>query len=203
MAGLTLSSGPAAEPMTTAEAKTHLRVSGTDDDTYIDTLIGAARHWVELFTGRALIDQTWVLKLDKFPDSGCPIWLPKPPLSSVTSITYTDTDGNTGQTFNSANYDVDTASDTQLAGIYEGYNETWPDTRDEINSVTVTYVAGYGSAATSIPDPIVHACKLLVGRWYCTRASALVEPGGMIPSAQALLEPYRVHNTQFAEQIYG
>lgn len=62
---------PEIEPVTLAEAKRHLRVSdevgspelpGPDDDD-IAGLIVSAREWVEGFTGRALIDQTWRLTI--------------------------------------------------------------------------------------------------------------------------------------------
>jgi hypothetical protein len=56
---------PSIEPVTLAEMKRHLRafMSVTDDDDDITNLIVAAREWVEDYTGRALIDQTWRLSL--------------------------------------------------------------------------------------------------------------------------------------------
>ena len=45
---------PATEPITTAEAKAHLRVSHSTDDTYIDALVAAARMVVEDRTGLRL-----------------------------------------------------------------------------------------------------------------------------------------------------
>ena len=56
-------SGPDIEPITLAEAKRHLGefddVTTRDDD--VSGLIQAAREWVEDYTARALIDQTWRL----------------------------------------------------------------------------------------------------------------------------------------------
>ena len=50
---LTLQTAPASEPVTRDEAKTHCRVIGTADDSYVDSLITAARLYVERRTGRA------------------------------------------------------------------------------------------------------------------------------------------------------
>lgn len=56
---------PEIEPITLAEMKLHLRcfASVTDLDAEITDLIVGAREWVEDYTGRALIDQTWRLTL--------------------------------------------------------------------------------------------------------------------------------------------
>jgi hypothetical protein len=54
---------PDIEPILLAEMKAHLRVTDTDNDTLITGLITGAREWVEDYTGRALIDQTWRLTL--------------------------------------------------------------------------------------------------------------------------------------------
>lgn len=58
-------SQPDIEPVTLAEMKRHLRcfLSVTDEDDDITALIVAAREWVEDYTARALIDQTWRLTL--------------------------------------------------------------------------------------------------------------------------------------------
>ena len=50
MAGLTVVTAPSATPITLAEAKTFLRIDTSDDDTLINTLIGAARDYFEEYT---------------------------------------------------------------------------------------------------------------------------------------------------------
>lgn len=54
---------PEIEPVTLAEAKRHIKqfagVTSEDDD--ITLLIQVAREWVEDYTGRALVDQSWRL----------------------------------------------------------------------------------------------------------------------------------------------
>lgn len=58
---------PDIEPVTLAEMKVHLRgfTSVSDDDAQVTKLIVGAREWVEDYTGRALIDQTWRLTMNK------------------------------------------------------------------------------------------------------------------------------------------
>lgn len=60
-------SEPEIEPVSLAEMKRHLKefdsVTARDGD--ITALIIGAREWVEDYTGRALIDQTWRLTIDQ------------------------------------------------------------------------------------------------------------------------------------------
>lgn len=67
MFALELLSGPDIEPVTLQEMKQHLReyASMTEMDATITSLITAAREWAEQFTGRALIDQTWRLTVER------------------------------------------------------------------------------------------------------------------------------------------
>ena len=54
---------PASEPVTAAEVFRYLRqVAGGEDDALMPRLIGAAREFVELYTGRAMITQQWQLQ---------------------------------------------------------------------------------------------------------------------------------------------
>ena len=103
---LRLKTSPAKEPVSLAEAKLHLKIEATDtgEDSLIKRLIVVARRRAEVSTGRALVTQTWTLALDGFP--GGVIEVPRPPLSSVTSITYIDPEGAT-QTVAADRYRVD------------------------------------------------------------------------------------------------
>jgi len=67
----TVSAEPSAEPILLADARSYLGIpSGfTDRDAEITRIIKAARITVENATGRALITQTRVLKLDEWPQS--------------------------------------------------------------------------------------------------------------------------------------
>jgi len=170
VSALRLSVGPTVEPVTLAEMKAFLRVDSHDDDDLIeDALIPAARRYAEeVLTWRTFINTTWILTLDSFPPV---IEVPRPPLSSVTSIAYTDTSGD-AQTFAAASYQVDTSSEP--GRIQPAYGEVWPSVRSELNAVRVTFVAGYGAAASNVPEGIKMGIRQLVAHWYEAREPVVV-----------------------------
>lgn len=194
MVSMSLVNAPDEEPVTTVEAKDHLRVEHDADDTLIDTLIAAAREHVEAFTRRALITQTWDMVLDAFPPrSDIPIVPMKPPLRSVESITYKDSTGSE-KTWDASKYVTDTPTGpfAPHGRILPAHGEAYPSTIDEINAVTVKFEAGYGDAE-DVPEAIKRALLLLVGHLYEHRESiALGTTATEIPQGLAyLLWPYR------------
>lgn len=64
---LVLTSGPALEPVTLAEAKAHLRVDHNHEDSLIQSLIITSRLHIEAALGLALITQSWAYFLDRWP----------------------------------------------------------------------------------------------------------------------------------------
>lgn len=201
---LVLVTAPAEEPVSLPEAKLFLRQDGDADDTLIESFIRAARQHIDGrdgWLGRALVTQTWDLVLDAFPtwyDSmvGPVITVPLAPLVSVTSITYTDSNG-TPTVLASTEYTVDTK--THPGRIVPAYGKVWPSTRYSIpNAVTVRFVAGYG-AADDVPEGIRFAIKALVAHWYEQREAA--SPGGLVEvpmHVQNLLAPYRLYGLCYA-----
>ena len=150
---------PSVEPLDLAEVKLQRRVSGTDDDVELSRLISGARQYAENYTGRSFITQTWDLFLDKFESK---IEIPMPRLQSVTTVKYTDTDGNQ-QTLSSSLYTVNTNAEPGY--IIPAYNESWPDIRDVPDAVEIRYIAGYGDASTDVPEDLRHALLLMIGEW--------------------------------------
>ena len=154
-------SAPAAEPITLALAKQHLRVDFSEDDAYITALITAARQQVEKLMNRAIFNRKMLLTLDYFPwpgwDSttgstahdyfmrwyyrGLTICLPKPATVSVQSITYIANDGVTVETIAAQNYIVDVTSEPARIAPRPGY--TWPYQQNYIpGQISVNYTAG-------------------------------------------------------------
>ena len=189
--GLTRTPAPTVEPITRAEAKAHSRVTVSDDDDYIDALIAVVRDRIEQHTRRALLTQTWQLTLDNWPTGRRDILLPWAPLQSVSSITYVDTSGTT-QTWSSSNYTVNTGATPGRVRLK--YDELYPSARFQPDAITVTYVAGYGATASTVPAGIVHACKILCGHYYDNREPVVTGTiASPIPETwKALLGPYRV-----------
>ena len=139
---------PAVEPVTLAALKLRCRVDHDEDDSILTGHIVTARQECEQRTQRALVTQTHRQTVDRFSDAFKLDW---PPLQSVTSIKYDDTDGNE-QTLDSASYIVDTASEPGY--VVPAVLTEWPDIIDRINAIRVTYVAGYGDAAADVPQAL-------------------------------------------------
>jgi uncharacterized phiE125 gp8 family phage protein len=192
---LTRQTSPAVEPVTVAEAKAHLRVDVSDDDTYIGTLITAAREWCEQYLDRTLVNTQWVMRFDSFPPDGTQdIELPRPPMSlagttTAVSLTFTSETGGT-QAYSTASFRVDRNSTP--GAVKTLYGQTWPPHLMDDNAVSVTWWAGYGSAGSSVPAAVRHAILMVVGILYEKRAAA--ESGSLneVPfGVKSLLDSHR------------
>lgn len=186
---LTQVTPPAVEPVSPAEAKRHLRVEGADEDAMLGTLITAARRQAESYMGRALITQVWEMDLDRFPYGE--IGLPRPPLQSLERLAYVAANGVV-QTIEAAKYRVD--AKREPGRVTPVHGATWPATRAVTNAVTVRFTAGYGGAASDVPEDIRQAILLIVGRLYAHREDVLTGPIAtrMPHGAESLMGPYRV-----------
>jgi uncharacterized phiE125 gp8 family phage protein len=187
--GLTRLTAPAVEPVTLAEAKAHLRVEHSADDTLISALIVAAREAAESRTGRALITQTWRSTHAEWPDD---IALPRPPLVSVQTVTYLDADG-VRQTLAGSSYLVIT--DSLVGNILPAYGASWPTARAEPGSIRIDYTAGYGNAA-AVPQALKVWMLLVIGTWYSQREAIVTGTiVNEIPRGfwEGLLDPYLIH----------
>lgn len=194
---LNLGTAPTVYPVTAAHVKEHLRVDAsfvTDDD-LITRYIATATDFVEKFTNRALVEQTWVMKLDAFPngsgDRGRYIELPKPPGISVTSITYVDTAGAT-QTLASNQYTV--LADHWQPFVCEAYGCSWPSVRSQPDAVAVTWLAGYARTGSdyrvNVPEAIKSAIWMHVQGQYDNLPAA--DWQALERAIKNLIEPYRV-----------
>ncbi len=160
--------GATAAVVTAAEFKTHARIYHTQDDAYIATLILSATQVIEAETRRALINRSFAYQLEGFPADG-EIILPRSPLSSVTSVTYTDTAGAT-QTLSASLYHV--YSVNGVGRVVLKSTESWPATVGTgALDVTVNFVAGYGATAASVPVALDHAVLLQATHMYENRTS--------------------------------
>lgn len=179
---------PASEPVTLAEAKAHLRLEGTDEDSYVEVLIQAARQHAEAVCWRGVVTQTWEAVLECFP-SGDALLLPGGNLASITSVSYTDGDGD-AQTMSAADYEADTVS--APGRLVLAYDATWPSARSQWDAVRVRYVVGWDVA--DVPAPIKQALLLLVSQMYEHRTPEVtgVSMGKVAFAVDALLAPYRL-----------
>lgn len=164
---LSLTSAPTAKPVSLERVRSHCRIDadqpGCDEDS-INGWIAAATEQAELHTGRQLITATYELRLDRFPCGY--IAIPKPPLSSVTHIKYYAPGDTVLTTWASSNYIVDSPSGpkAQNGRIVLAPNAFYPSTEDRPGAVIVTFVAGYGSADTNVPESIKAGILLRISK---------------------------------------
>lgn len=189
---ITVVTPAASEPVTTAEVKTHLRVDASTEDTYLETLIEAARATCEGFTQRALVDRTIDYSIDRFPCERF-IVLPFGRVSSITSVTYLDSDGGSN-TFAPSNYFI--AQTGGHARLHLASGSYWPTaTLRPAEAVTIRLTCGYGDAA-AVPAMLKHGIKICVADLYEHRESYVAEQGvtiGQIPrSAENCWWPYKI-----------
>jgi uncharacterized phiE125 gp8 family phage protein len=164
---LKIYAAPTEEPVFVDDAtKLHLRAESDIDDDLIALYIQAARIFCEDYHGRKYITQTWDLYLDAFPCGD--IILPYPPLQSVTHVKYKDTAGVL-QTWAATNYVVDSISEPGRISL--AYGISYPSTLDEIQSVQIRYVCGYG-LASSVPMHAKQAILLKLADLYENRGDA-------------------------------
>lgn len=163
------------------QAKAHLRVTHTTEDSliqvYLDSAIDRLDGWSGIL-GRCLVTQSWRQDLPIFADQ---MMLPFPNVSSVV-VTYRDS-ANQAQTLLDTNYRLVNAQGGSWIEIAEG--GSWPSTYDRPDAVSVTLTCGYGLAA-AVPAALKAAILLHVGLQYTGRAD------GSFPQAYVdLVAPYR------------
>lgn len=156
---LTKTVDPTSRPVTLPETKLHLRVDHDDEDQWIDGAINSALGELEAETGRQFITATYTMTLGAFP---AVIKIPRPPLQSVTSITYIDLAGDS-QTVTASDYTLVLQPDAPY--VLPSFGNAWPSTRDVPEAVTVTFVAGYGLAA-AVPQELRQALMMIVADSY-------------------------------------
>jgi uncharacterized phiE125 gp8 family phage protein len=186
---LVLTSGPASEPVTVAEARAHLRIDTPQEDTLIASLILAARLHVETALGLVLITQSWRLLLDRWPLER-DLEMPLRPLQTIDAVRVLPAEGAPA-VIEEAAYIADTV------GVPPRLVRTgviWPQPGRAANGIEIDFTAGYGPQASDVPPPIRQALMLLIAHWHERREPIAV---GALDTAVPgpvtdLLEPYRM-----------
>ena len=185
--------GTVTELLSTAVAKTHLRVDITDDDTLITSMVVAARIYCENFTGRSFATHTYRADIPNFADE---MVLPGRPIQSITQIQYYDTSSPEALTTLAANvYQLSQSS------VVRRYGMDWPTSwAIRPDAVQITYVTGSldnaSPRAAWLPEPVEHAMLMIIGDLYENREGqfannfATIQPNRTV---DMLLNAYRVY----------
>lgn len=140
----------------------------------------ACREELEDELRRAVVayQYTYSLDTDDFDlgdgTSRTEISLPMPPLLSVESVTFYDTQ-DTSSVVAATVYRVHTGENGRIA---LKYGQSWPTEPRDQDCMVIAYTAGYSVDATSVPAPIVVGIKELTKFRYQNRGEGLFVGSG-------------------------
>lgn len=175
---LVQTAAPTAEPVSIEAARKQCAVVGTKHDAILAGFVSAAREAVENYTERALCDAAYEFRTANTCDG---LWLPRPQIGTVTSISYVDAAGALVGLSPSA-YSVDS-----LTGKVSPVAATWPwgggsDVR-----------AAYRTAPGYVPAALISAILLIVADLFATREATIVGTIVAInPALERLMRPHRI-----------
>jgi Phage gp6-like head-tail connector protein len=199
-------SPPIQSPLSLPLMHAHLRLTDDYSDDLLTMYAQSATTLAEAYLGRALITQTLrmtatatllpaTVPLTTGPIQVFPLWftaylaspyrrieLIRSPVQSITTITLAHSTAII-DTLDPLTYVLDQESDP-AAILFPGI-AILPNDR-----LCVTYIAGYGVDATTIPQPIIHALLLIVTDFFENRGDT--NAGGIPSAAYSLLTPYRL-----------
>jgi uncharacterized phiE125 gp8 family phage protein len=132
---------PSDEPVGLSEMKEHLRVDHTDEDLLILAVTQAAREVIEKKLARNMVQRTLRADINSWAEQ---IHLPLPPVASISSIKYYDTESpSVLQTLAAAEYEFSGSA----GRIYRAYGTTWPDIYPRHDAIQITYLSGNASTS--------------------------------------------------------
>lgn len=187
---------PTVEPLDIAEVRAHLKQDVTDDDNLIAIYLSAARQFAEAKTWRTLVSTRYQDLFDGFPNSDYAdrfknsLQLSQTPLIQLVSIEYLANDGIL-QTLPDTDYTIDYSCDP--ARIALEYGKSWPSTLPQINSVKITYDAGYVAPFTADAT----ANRITVIGWKTLNAGdsvRLSNSGGFLPAPLKIKTDYFIQS---------
>jgi len=173
-------SEPEIEPILLDEMKRHLR--GFDDitseDTDIEGLITVAREWVEDYTGRALIDQTWRMTVTGYESGAIP--LRRSPVLSLESFTSVGADGVETSLEDPGSPTINTFQiaepDSKWPRLVPLTGASWT-----AGTLRIVFRAGFADRSISpqeggeaVPRTVRQAIKMIAAHYYDLRAPVVV-----------------------------
>ena len=182
---------PAAEPVSLALVKEHLRIDSDVDDTLLTMYATVARSMIEAYTGRVLVTQTltWTVQEVDPRRTEALLWmpttldLPRGPVQSVTSVTTRDATG-ADTVLDPSNYTLDATL------VPAKLRVTYGSVVGQLQHVQVVFVAGYGPAS-AVQLPLHQAILVTAAYIYEHRGDTETD----IPrAAEWLCDPFRLYS---------
>lgn len=170
-------------PVTVEDLLAHSRIDSDEENTELVSLLAAATDEAESYTWRRFLTQTWERYYDSFDD---PLYLPFPPVSSITHVKYYDAAG-TLTTVAATVYELGEVNGEAVCRLK--YGQVWPTARDHPDSVVVRYICGYGDTE-DVPQQILHAIRIHAAHYFEHREGEVPLPD----TFSRLLSPYTVRS---------
>lgn len=178
---------PVGFAVTLSELKAWAKLPEDDaEDTVYTAIVQAACEWTEKFLRRPLLTQTLELHLERFPVDRV-IRLPRPPVQSISSVTYRSTADGAYLTLAADLYEIVIDGDG-LATLLLKPNRNWPAVQVFPGAVKVRFVCGWTSAAV-IPEAIRRAI-LIVAHGMAVRRTCF--DAFLAQEVKPLLAPWTV-----------
>jgi uncharacterized phiE125 gp8 family phage protein len=184
---VTTLAGPAAEPVSLAEAKDYLRIAGDGQDELVAGLVGAARARIEELTGVAMIVRTLRVSLDGWPRGTMErrgVRLPVRPAGALSAVRVFDAYGEAA---------VATSRFTLPAGRAAKLMWTdgaFPRPGQRVGGIEIDYAAGFGEAPEDVADGLRLAVKRLAAHAYIARDPETMS-GALPVDVAGLIGPWR------------
>ncbi len=137
------------------QVKSFLRVDNEDENVLIEMLIDTAYDECERYTNRTILTTTWAKSFDYVPGWISSLMQPEGfnlsygPIQSLVSMVLLLSDG-TNRTLNLGDYQLSQINYDGVVSLAYG-KSWWADVVQPRNGITITYTAGYGDTAASVP----------------------------------------------------
>mgnify|MGYP003646413079 CR=1 FL=1 len=177
-----------------ADAKEHLRIGHTDDDTYITRLTKAAQLVCEKLTGMVFTPCDFILECDNWDQTK-----EIPEISLIKTIDYIkymdDADPSAQQTWADTNYYLSYFSQRSRIALVDG--SSYPNLRDGIGNIEIKFGAKpnwSGNTLTALSEVATQAVLITIADMYENRQSVIVgRIASSIPkTAQYLLDTLKI-----------
>lgn len=204
---------PGVEAVSLADAKLFCSIDQTDEDALISAIISAARTTIEKQTGLVLVSHQFLLTMpawlagsweDRQPGVLNPVNLTQPynglltprigdgnriffersPLVSIDSVQYYNTAEVQTPFVTTANWR--TLTHCRPGALELRSDAQWPDVYDRSDAVQITFTAGHGPTAATVPADLVALMKLLIKHYYDNRDSFVM--GGSVADVPFLIK---------------
>ena len=160
------------------EAKAHLIILHTNEDFYINSLLGVITTSIENNLDKDLVDTSYQLSIYSQVAVNEEVYFPNSPIYNVTGVIVKNND----EVIDSELYSF------SFTDEYVKFNLL----PDSYTSIDITYKKGFESS-DDLPTPIKQAALLMLSDLYLYRGSIIVGKSIMIleKSIDALLRPYK------------